>query len=78
MTKAAHFRVVTRMDRVRAETATITINRGHGLFSVRPYRRRRAFTLPLETVASMVVSTICRAEGLRRLHERRAKRKRRS
>jgi hypothetical protein len=59
----ARFRVVGRLDLAsRVTSGTVIIDRGAGLFSVRPLRRHRTYTLPLSTVADMVVQKIVAAE----------------
>jgi hypothetical protein len=58
-----HFPIVATLDRGRAQEGTVSIDRGAGLFVVRPKRRRRTYTLPLALVASIVVSKICSAEA---------------
>lgn len=60
----SHFRVVARLDSPSRAAGTVTIDRGTGLFTVRPYRRRRTFELPLSAVADMVVARVVRAEVL--------------
>jgi hypothetical protein len=57
-----HAKVVGIFERAFPTEATVTIDRTHGLFTVRPKRRRRTFTLPLAAIASHVVHTIIRAE----------------
>ena len=57
-----HFPVVAVLDESRAQSGTVMIDRDAGLFSVRPLRRRRVYTLPLALVASIVVSRIVKAE----------------
>lgn len=69
----SRFRVVARLDMAsRATVGTVTIDRGGAvpLFSVRPLRRRRVYTVPLATVAEWVVRTLI-AEEVR--ERRRAK-----
>lgn len=44
--------------------ATVQIDRGSLLFSVRPHRRRRDFVLPLSTVAEMVIWRVVKAEAV--------------
>ena len=51
-----------------AQTATVEIDRNSGLISVRPLRRRRAYSLPLSAVAAWICQSIIRAE----VRERRA------
>lgn len=67
----AKFRVSGRLDLGRLQDGTVTIDRGAGLFSVRPLRRHRTYTLPLSTVAEIVVSRVVKAE----VAERRAQKK---
>jgi hypothetical protein len=65
----ARFRVCGRLDMAtRPSYGTVTIDRGANLFSVRPLRRRRIYTLPLDNVAEMVVRSIIMLE----LREKRA------
>lgn len=54
--------IVAVLDESRAQSGTVTVDRAAGLFSVRPLRRRRVYTLPLALVASLVVSRIVKAE----------------
>lgn len=68
--KASHFTVTGNFD--GAHVATVTIERGPMLISVRPYRRRRAYTLPLSAVAYAVICQVVRAE----LREKRAAKRR--
>lgn len=81
--KQAHFRVSGRLNTAgaRGTEGTVTIDRGNGepgsaLFNVRPLRRRRVYTLPLSTVAELVVFAIVRQEAREKLAERRARRRR--
>ena len=53
-------RVTGRID--NAASATVTIDPKMGLISVKPFRRHREYTLPLETVARMIVYQITTAE----------------
>jgi len=67
-----HFPVIGRLDMAsRLTRGTVTIDRGAGLFSVRPYRRRRIYTLPLSTVADIVVGRLVQAEARERQAQRR-------
>ena len=45
------------------QTATVEIDRDRGLFSVRPLRSRRVYTLPLATVAEIVCHRIIISDG---------------
>ena len=68
----ARFRVVGRLDMAsRPTNGTVTIDRGANLFSVRPLRRRRIYTLPLDVVAGMVVRSLILTE----VREKRAAKK---
>lgn len=58
----SRFPVVAALDMARAQDGTVTIDRTAGLFGVRPKRGRRVYTLPLATVASIVVSRVIKAE----------------
>ena len=69
----ARFRIVGRLDASHPQSGMVIIDRGTGLFSVRPHRRHRTYTLPLATVAEIVVSRIIKAEVAA---ERMAKKKR--
>lgn len=68
----ARFRVSGRLDMAsRPSYGTVLIDRSAGLFSVRPLRRRRIYTLPLGTVAEMVCRSIIAVE----VREKRAAKK---
>jgi hypothetical protein len=72
----ARFRVVGRLDLAsRVTTGTVTIDRGAGLFSVRPLRRHREYVLPLSTVADLVVQKIVAAEAREKRALKAARRK---
>lgn len=58
----SRFRVVGKLDTSAPRPGVVLIDRGAGLFSVRPYRRRRVYTLPLSTVAEIVCARIIKAE----------------
>lgn len=81
MSRKRRFPVYGRFDEAsRTQQGTVVIEEAVSirgtefLFSVRPKRRRRMYTLPLDTVAQIVVHKIIKAE----LAEKRAaKRKRR-
>ena len=67
------FKIAGRFD--GASGATVTIDRGAMLFSVRPLRRHREYTLPLTDVAEMVLWRIVKAEAAQKLAEKKARRK---
>jgi hypothetical protein len=76
--RAAHFRVVGRLDRAGGvQEGTVTIDRLRQLFCVRPLRRRRFYELPLDVVADLVVHKVVLAELAARRAEKRARRGRR-
>lgn len=54
------FKIEGRFD--GALGATVTIDRGVGLFSVRPLRRKREYVLPLRDVALMVLTSVVKAD----------------
>jgi len=58
----ARFKTLAKADRTRPEACTVLIDRARGLVSVRPLRRRRLYTLPLATVAEMIVARVVKAE----------------
>jgi len=75
--RAAHFRVVALLDMAsRPTVGTVTIDRAAGLFTVRPLRRRRLYTLPLDMVASLVVRKIIAEEARQAREEKRARKRR--
>lgn len=67
--KKSRFRVVGTFDLAGgAQVATVEIDRASSIVSVRPFRRRRAYSLPLAAVAAWICQSIIRAE----VRERRA------
>lgn len=72
----ARFRIEGRLEMASRPTAgTVIIDRTASLFSVRPLRRRRLYTLRLEDVASMVVRSIIASEVREKKAARRARRR---
>ena len=68
----SRFRVIGRLDAAsRIQEGTVTISRSNGIFSVRPLRRHREYSLPLSTVAELVCRSIIRAEVLERKAKKR-------
>ena len=59
-TRKVHVRVVGRID--GAQAATVTIDCQAGLISVRPLRRRREYTVPLDSVVRHIVASVVRSE----------------
>jgi hypothetical protein len=77
MARPARCRVIGRFDAGGGvRQATVTVDRAAHLFTVRPYRRRQTFSLPLATVAEIVVWRVVRADLAleRRAKARRARR----
>lgn len=70
----ATFRVFWRFDGTRE--GTVTIDRGAGTFTVRPYRRHVEYTLPLADVAQFVAERISKADAQKKRAERFASRRR--
>ncbi len=67
--KKSRFRVVGTFDLAGgAQVATVEIDRASGIVSVRPFRRRRAYSLPLADIAAWICQVIIRSE----VRERRA------
>lgn len=54
---------------------TLTVERSTGLVHVRPKRRRRVYTLPIETVARIIVERIAKAEVAAKRAAKAARRK---
>lgn len=57
------------------QTATVEIDRASGVVSVRPLRRRRAYSLPLAVVAAWICQSTIRAELRERRQAKRARRR---
>lgn len=70
----AHFKVFAVLDASRPTAGTVTIDRGAGIFSVRPSRRRKVYELPLGDVASIVVAKMVKAEVAAKRAARRGRR----
>lgn len=59
----ARFRVsLDRPDFNKAKTATVVVSRTSRVFSVRPYRQHKTYSLPLADVALMVMWRCIQAE----------------
>lgn len=71
----ASFAVYWRFD--GTNQGTVTVDRSAGTFSVRPYRRRRAYELPLAFVAQLVAERIIKAEAAEKRAAAKARRVRR-
>lgn len=57
------------------QTATVEIDRASGIVSVRPLRRRRAYSLPLAAVAAWICQVIIRGEVRERRAAKRGRRR---
>jgi hypothetical protein len=68
----SRFRVKGRFDGL--PEATVEIDRGTNTFTVRPLRSHRTYTLPLATVAEIVLWRIARVEAAEKARTRRARR----
>ena len=75
-TRRAHFRVDVRLNGAAGGTVTIEQNGTTGLFTVRPRRMRKTYTMTLGDVAEYVVFHLARQEAKARLAARKAGRKR--
>ena len=73
--RPARCRIVAKTDMGKPTPCTITIDRGgeHAIFSVRPLRRRRAYSLPLATVAEMVTWRVLQGEHQAKQDEKKAR-----
>ena len=72
----ARFPVVAHLDSAGGkQKGTVEIDRESGLFSVRPHRRQRKFTMPLSMVADMVVQRIVHNELQEKKRAKKAHRK---
>lgn len=74
--RGSKFRVCVRLDMASRPTyGTVAVERAgdSDLFHVRPLRRRRVYTLPLSSVAEMVVRSIVMAEVRQKRAARRSK-----
>ena len=58
----ARFRISGRLDTGRLQEGTVSIDRNTMVLTVRPLRRRRGYSLPLGTVAEIIVSKCIKAE----------------
>lgn len=74
--RPARARVVGHFDSAGPpQDATVTIDRDRGLFEVRPFRRRKSYTLPLAKVAEMVAQRCIKAEVMTKRFEKAKARK---
>lgn len=77
--RKVRIRILARVDRSTPRPAWVEINRDALLFTVRPLRARKSYTLPLSAAAEMVAHRVIRwevAEARRQKAEaRRAKRR---
>jgi hypothetical protein len=76
VSRVARFKIDMRLDAAgMLDGCTVTIDRDAGLFSVRPKRRRKLYTLPLYTVAGMVAHRIELNEAAAKRAAKKARRK---
>ena len=68
--RVARFRVRGQFD--GAKEATVEVDRSAGLITVRPLRRRTAYTLPFATVAESVVWRVVKAKVAERKKKKRS------
>jgi hypothetical protein len=61
VSRLARFKVYGRFD--GATQTTVEVDRAALLITVRPYKRRRTYTLPLAAVAEGVIWRIAKAEA---------------
>ncbi len=74
--KKSRFKVVGIFDLAGgAQVATVEIDRASGIVSVRPFRRRRAYALPLSAVAAWICQVIIRGEVRERRAAKRGRRR---
>jgi len=59
----AHFPLMTVLDHCKAEKGTLTIDRGTGIVTIRPYRRRRTYELTVDAAATILVRACCQLEA---------------
>lgn len=71
----ARFKTIGQFDQSYIQPATIEIDRGANLISVRPKGRRRTYTLPLSSVAEIICWRVIRAELLEKKREKALKKK---
>lgn len=71
--RLARFPITWNFDRSYA--ATVLISRGAGTISVRPYKRRKVYTLPLAFVAELIAERVTKAEVAAKIKTRKAKRR---
>lgn len=76
MSRLVRLRVVALLEMAsRPQVGTVIIDRDAGLVTVRPFKRRRTYTLPLADIAAFVVRRIILAELREKRRARKAKRK---
>jgi hypothetical protein len=75
MSRKARFRIYGRFN--GATAATVEIDRGASVISVRPLRRRRAYELPLSVVAESIMWRIIKAEAQAKIKARKEARRKR-
>lgn len=73
MNGKAHFKVYGRFN--GKSEATVTIDRGSNLISVRPHRMKKVYQLRLEDVADIIIWRIVKSEAAEKRALQKAKRK---
>lgn len=69
-----HFDVEAKVGRAVPQRATVTIDRAARTITVRPFRSRDEFTLPLADVAEMVAFKVLQTRALENRTRRRVRR----
>jgi hypothetical protein len=80
VSRKCHFKIIAQLDQAsRLTPATITIERlpgaSGGLFCVRPYKRRRVYTMPLDAIADWIVRRTLVAEVNEKRQAKKARRR---
>lgn len=73
----ARFKTIGLFDHSYVQQGTVEIDRNANIISVRPKGRRRTYTLPLSTVAEIIVWKVIKAELLQKKREKAKRRKKR-
>ncbi len=70
---ASHFKVSGQFNGAR--TATVTIDRELGLITVRPYKRRKTYELPLAWAAETIIWHVIKVEAAEKRAAKKAARR---
>ncbi len=71
----ARFKTIGQFDQMYMQQGTVEIDRNANLISVRPKGRRRTYTLPLSSVAEIIVWKVIKAEMVQKKREKANKKK---